>query len=287
MSRSSSYRPAHRAQSRVSAIASAYGLQALGCIIAAGLVATVAFIGIATIGIASPLTNTMRRTTTHATHVIPATPVSHLVITASTSLAHPFAGGPHTVRRGESLSSIAQATYSRGASCWPGVFRANRITHHPLMGANPNVITAGQRLDLPRGCDATPLPKPKPVYHAPAVHLAAASLSDGDSSHGSSIAGDSSPARTHSTPSSSGSSGGYSVSSSFQACVIKAESGGNPNIWNASAHWGLYQFSASTWALHGGDPALFGHASAAYQTQIFWNTVHADGTSDWAPYDGC
>lgn len=117
-------------------------------------------------------------------------------------------------------------------------------------------------------------------------------------SHASSIAGDSEGAgdsdgtvttTSHaSAPSqSSGSGGGYSVSSAFQACVIRAESGGNPNIWNASGHWGLYQFSASTWALHGGDPALFGHASAAYQTQIFWNTYNADGTSDWSPYDGC
>lgn len=96
---------------------------------------------------------------------------------------------------------------------------------------------------------------------------------------------------THSTPPSSltgsDSGGSYTVGSAFQACVIRAESGGNPNIWNASGHWGLYQFSASTWAMHGGDPALFGHASAAYQTQIFWNTYNADGTSDWAPYDGC
>jgi cell wall-associated NlpC family hydrolase len=82
-------------------------------------------------------------------------------------------------------------------------------------------------------------------------------------------------------------SGGFSVSSSFQQCVIRAESGGNPNIWNASGHWGLYQFSYSTWVAHGGSPSLFGHASAAYQTEIFWNTVRQDGGSDWSPYDGC
>lgn len=81
--------------------------------------------------------------------------------------------------------------------------------------------------------------------------------------------------------------GGFSVSSSFQQCVISRESGGNPGIWNASGHWGLYQFSYSTWVMHGGAPSLFGHASAAYQTEIFWNTVRADGGSDWSPYDGC
>lgn len=83
-------------------------------------------------------------------------------------------------------------------------------------------------------------------------------------------------------------SGGSVVpTSAFQACVIRAESGGDAQVMNSSGHYGLYQFSYSTWTLHGGDPALFGHASAAYQTQIFWNTYRADGTSDWAPYDGC
>lgn len=119
-------------------------------------------------------------------------------------------------------------------------------------------------------------------------------------SHASSIAGDSEPdsdgastvtaqapahLTTQQAPSSTG--GGYSVSSGFQACVIRAESGGNPQIWNASGHWGLYQFSYSTWVAHGGASSLFGHADGAYQTQIFWNTVRQDGTSDWAPYDGC
>ena len=75
--------------------------------------------------------------------------------------------------------------------------------------------------------------------------------------------------------------------SGFQACVISRESGGNSQVMNSSGHYGLYQFSASTWAGHGGSSADFGRASVAEQTQVFWNTVHADGTSDWAPYDGC
>lgn len=83
------------------------------------------------------------------------------------------------------------------------------------------------------------------------------------------------------------SGGSVTPTSSFQACVIARESGGNSQVMNSTGHYGLYQFSYSTWTLHGGDPALFGHASAAYQTQIFWNTYRADGTSDWAPYDGC
>lgn len=75
--------------------------------------------------------------------------------------------------------------------------------------------------------------------------------------------------------------------SGIQACIIRAESGGNPQIWNATGHWGLYQFSYGTWVAHGGPPADFGHAGVAEQNQVYYNTVAVDGYSDWAPYDGC
>ena len=79
----------------------------------------------------------------------------------------------------------------------------------------------------------------------------------------------------------------YQGSSSVQQCIISRESGGNSQIWNASGHYGLYQFSYGTWVAHGGNGADFGHASVAEQNQVFANTVAADGYSDWAPYDGC
>lgn len=82
-------------------------------------------------------------------------------------------------------------------------------------------------------------------------------------------------------------SSSYSVSSSLQACIIRAESGGNAQIWNPSGHWGLYQFAAATWAAYGGNPADFGHASAAEQTQVFDNAIAAGGASNWTLYDGC
>jgi hypothetical protein len=56
---------------------------------------------------------------------------------------------------------------------------------------------------------------------------------------------------------------------------------------NSSGHYGLYQFSASTWAAYGGNPADFGHASAAEQNQVFANAMAAGGQSNWSPYDGC
>lgn len=79
----------------------------------------------------------------------------------------------------------------------------------------------------------------------------------------------------------------YSGSSSVQQCIISRESGGNPDVFNASGHYGLYQFSESTWVGSGGSAADFGHASVAEQNVVFARAVAARGYSDWAPYDGC
>jgi LysM repeat protein len=79
-----------------------------------------------------------------------------------------------------------------------------------------------------------------------------------------------------------------SPESSFQACVISRESGGDAQVMNGSGHYGLYQFSASTWAAYGGNPADFGDASVSEQNQVFENAVSSpDGEANWSPYDGC
>ena len=79
----------------------------------------------------------------------------------------------------------------------------------------------------------------------------------------------------------------YRGDSSFQECVITRESGGNSQVMNSSGHYGLYQFSASTWAAYGGNPADFGHASVAEQNRVFDTAIAAGGQFNWAPYDGC
>jgi hypothetical protein len=89
------------------------------------------------------------------------------------------------------------------------------------------------------------------------------------------------------------SSGGYSGNvsagsySGFQACVIARESGGNSQVMNSTGHYGLYQFSASTWQAYGGSAASFGHASVAEQNAVFNTAIAQGGQSNWAPYDGC
>jgi soluble lytic murein transglycosylase-like protein len=77
------------------------------------------------------------------------------------------------------------------------------------------------------------------------------------------------------------------ASGSYQACVIARESGGNSQVMNSSGHYGLYQFSESTWVAYGGSASDFGHASVAEQNRVFSNAMAQGGQSNWSPYDGC
>jgi LysM repeat protein len=165
-----------------------------------------------------------------------------------------------TVQSGQTLSEIAKDRCGNPAD-WTGIFVANKGKVKDY-----NLIYPGQVLTV--ACKTAYVPQPvavtRAVTYAPRrspVRQAAVQ-------------------RPESNVSTAGMGG-------FQSCVIRAESGGRTQVMNSSGHYGLYQFSASTWAGHGGNPADFGKASAAEQTQVFWNTVHDDGTSDWAPYDGC
>jgi LysM repeat protein len=167
------------------------------------------------------------------------------------------------VRHGDSLSGIA----ARYHIVWPGLFEANK----KAIGADPNLITPGQHLRIPTAAAAlrlaTAYRPPAPVVSQPSATTEP--VSTDASSAGSSSAGSSAPA------------------GSFQQCVISRESGGNAQVMNSSGHYGLYQFSESTWVANGGSAATFGNASVAEQNQVFANTYAASGSAAWAPYDGC
>jgi Transglycosylase-like domain/LysM domain len=180
----------------------------------------------------------------------------------------PLAGKHHrtlpatyTVKPGETLASIAQNLYA-GADYWTVLYWAN---HAKITDANQ--IGAGLQLTVP----AKPGKIPAAPKAAPAAPVTASTASSASTT--------SAPAQTATVSSGS--------SSSFQACVIAAESGGNAQVMNASGHYGLYQFSAATWAAYGGNPADFGHASVAEQNQVFDNAIAAGGASNWSQYDGC
>jgi len=170
----------------------------------------------------------------------------------------------YTIRSGDSLSSIAGKVYHK-QNAWPVLYWANRDKIHWA-----NIVSTGQVLKVP----ALPAKIPAapgqlgPVL-APAPVSAAATSS----------------APVQATAQVSG--GTYSGGGGFQSCVIARESGGNSQVMNSSGHYGLYQFSASTWAAYGGSAASFGHASVAEQNQVFNNAIAQGGQSNWSPYDGC
>ena len=186
----------------------------------------------------------------------------------------------YTVRSGDTLSSIAKRYYNE-ADAWPVIFWANK---HQIRWADS--IQIGQRLSIPVKPSQIPgaplatgpaapvaapvqqtstAPVQAPVAQAP---VAQAPVAQAPVAHAA-------PAAT------------YSGGSSFQQCVIARESGGNSQVMNGSGHYGLYQFSASTWAAYGGSASSFGNASVAEQNQVFNNAIAAGGQSNWAPYDGC
>jgi nucleoid-associated protein YgaU len=184
----------------------------------------------------------------------------------------------YVIRPGDTLSGIAQKLCG-AAGDWADVWHANpQIT-------DPDLIYAGYQLTV--ACSG-----------GQGAGLPAAAASSGPSSDGASDGDDgsslasASPSSSPSSGSSASSSGGGSYVnpasySGFQACVISRESGGNSQVMNSTGHYGLYQFSAATWAAAGGNPNDFGHASVAEQNQAFAQAYAAFGTSPWAPYDGC
>lgn len=172
----------------------------------------------------------------------------------------------YTVKAGDSLSVIAERSY-HNQNAWPVLYWANRNRIHWA-----NVIEPGQVLRIPVKPAKIPDP-PSLLGPAPApVAETAAPEATAEAAPSQGAADVSSSA----TP-----------SGSFAQCVIARESGGQSQVMNGSGHYGLYQFSASTWAAYGGSSADFGHASVAEQNQVFNNAVASGGQSNWSAYDGC
>lgn len=87
--------------------------------------------------------------------------------------------------------------------------------------------------------------------------------------------------RAHAKPAPSATSM-FAGMSSFERCVAWRESGNNPTASSA----GLFGILPSTWASLG-YPGTAGTSSVALQKQAFDRLYAMDGTSPWAPYDGC
>jgi len=180
---------------------------------------------------------------------------------------HKAASGPswYTVKAGDSLSAIAGRAY-HNQDAWPVLYWANRSKIHWA-----NMIEPGRVLRIPVKPARIPNP-PDALGPAPAVQASAPSAA---------------PAAATTQGAGQASYTGGSPGGSFGQCVIARESGGNAQVMNATGHYGLYQFSASTWAAYGGSPATFGNASVAEQNQVFANALAQGGQSNWSAYDGC
>lgn len=201
--------------------------------------------------------------------------------------AGPALASTHTVQPGDTLSGIAA---SAGVPL-SKVEAANRWIK------NPNLIYAGQVVHVPDGRSGI-TPMAPTSYQAPAASSAPSASSDTSAaasttpaeSTGTSSAStgySASAGASASTGTSSASTGASSAStgsspSSFQQCVSWRESGNNPTASSS----GLYGILPSTWASLGYSGTA-GSASVAQQNQAFQQLYAQDGTSPWAPYDGC
>ena len=169
----------------------------------------------------------------------------------------------YTVQQGDSLSAIAAHTYGKAAD-WPAVWWVNR-----RQVANPNLITAGQRLRLPASGQvpawmaraaqaAIPAPPPAPA----AVSVTQASP----------------PAAASVSTAAPASSGGANWSA-----IAACESGGN---WSASTGNGFYgglQFTEQTWLGYGGGQyaSSANQATKAQQIAVAERVLAGQGIGAW------
>jgi hypothetical protein len=195
---------------------------------------------------------------------------------AARQAAAVLAAHTYTVRAGDSISTVAVRRCGQ-AKKWTGIYAASRA--RGWTAKNANALNTGQHLYLSCTYDArqlrfAPAPPPPPVLAVAAV----ATARTGGAYH-----------RTYRQAASSGSYGNVNPGSysGFEACVIARESGGNSQVMNSSGHYGLYQFSSSTWQAYGGSAGSFGRAPASEQRRVFLNAMAQGGQSNWSPYDGC
>jgi LysM repeat protein len=193
----------------------------------------------------------------------------------------PSAPSTYTVRAGDTLWGISK-TACGTPDDYPSLYGANANA----IGSDPDVIVPGQKLVLDCAHAALMADVQPSWWHGThEAHVTHVIHVEGQADDGPSQGP---VVQSYSQPevqqSSNVNPGDYS---GFQACVISRESGGNSQVMNSSGHYGLYQFSESTWEAYGGSASDFGDASVAEQNQVFDNAMAAGGESNWSPYDGC
>lgn len=181
--------------------------------------------------------------------------------------------GSVTVAPGDTLGAIAAAN----GTTWQAVYAANRA----VIGADPNVVYAGERLVMPGGGAA--------VQTTAAVTARPAGDGDNDGDDSGQAAPETTAPTASARQAVSSPSGGTSgstagapgnIPSSFFACVHFRES------TNGKLSSNQFGIMPSTWSAYGfpGSPYT---ASYSQQVQAFQRIYASVGASAWAPYDGC
>lgn len=235
------------------------------------------------IGFASTWAATPRRVMQVTAKVRMTRPKPMLRIAHSVRRSTPVASlYAYTVQPGDTLSAIAARLYGN-ENTWPALWWVNK-SHI----ANPDVIQIGQRLKLSAWHPLTGWLLADALKATNPVVITVSRTYSADEDSRSTVATVPSYHTSHAYQAPESSYSSPSNYSGFQQCVITRESGGNAQVMNSTGHYGLYQFSASTWAAYGGNPGDFGHASVAEQNRVFANAMaQPGGASNWSPYDGC
>ena len=213
-----------------------------------------------------------------------------VTISLHPAAAHQGGGNYVTVKAGDTLSAIAD----RYGMDWQSLWQANQAEV-----PDPNLIYPGQVLQITAaGVTGQIQGSQQPVTQQPA-QPAAQPEQQTQQPYQPQQAQAQAPAQQPQQPQQpqapaqpaqqAAADGQVSTAgmSSFEQCVIQAESGGNPSAVNpSSGAGGLFQFLPSTFASLGfsGPPQ---DASVATQEAAFAKEYAQSGTSAWAPYDGC
>ena len=198
--------------------------------------------------------------------IIPVAGLAKAIVVVTISLQPVAHHGPasYTVRPGDTLSAIAAHAYGRGAD-WPAVWWVNR---HQV--ANPNMITAGQRLQLPASGHVPP-------WMARAAQAAMPAPASAPVAPVSARSADPSAPVQAAAPVSA-SSGGANWSA-----IAACESGGNWSADTGNGFYGGLQFSESTWLANGGGrySSTASGASASEQIAVANRVLASQGIGAW------
>jgi LysM repeat protein len=201
--------------------------------------------------------------------IIPVTGLTKalVVVTISLQPAAHHSPASYTVRPGDTLSAIAAHAYGSGAD-WPAVWWVNR---HQL--ADPDMITAGQRLQLPASGHV-------PHWMARAAQAAIAAPAAAPAAAAAPMsaptAGPSAPVQAAAPVPAS--SGGVNWSA-----IAACESGGNWSINTGNGFYGGLQFTEQTWLAYGGGQyaSSANLATASQQIAVAQRVVAGQGIGAW------